>query len=631
MTSSSASRLRSAVDAARRGSDSSNKFREVVIAAAPSAAAVAAKKYGQSAFDMAGREHDLAELRERRNAAVVKGLRKMFKFFRKENYAPLYEIGDDAPSIFFECWYTSANSAIRMESKAICKKLMPKYEQRLLEECGHVPPPPTAIELATVGGSSSSAAARGADGGGSTPSLASLGLQQIARQRRSGSNTRMRLTQVIADASKGAASAGAASAPARVLAQLGGQRTDVGSQDGSAKDRSGEGDGDTRPSSEAKEEEEAKDDDDEEEGGGEEEGEAEGGEEQSGGSAAQSVAARARAAFAARKKAEDAEEVAIGDPECEEEEGADGPTKKRRPAGKAKGGGGGGSGGKKKKERPNRPDRDDFFAIMFLARCKHEMGEETTALLERADVAWKTHGFADTDKLFAYKKDALLSVGIDDWLMLLMRIMIMEYNHILFARRYRLQWGLKDALIALRSIPLTPPPRAGEDFSQGFHDSFYLATHIVYVQSAYNAIKADQREIPWLYRYVRQSFRFWMRQVKLQKSDPSVYVDIDGIGEICDCLRGCGMTEASDPMLCEGTLYMLRTQRKNGFWPAVLPGEKTPEADLDYYHRVHPTWVCTQALRDRDFKIGSNAFWPDFIAKVLKESQFTTLDYKPGW
>ena len=219
--------------------------------------------------------------------------------------------------------------------------------------------------------------------------------------------------------------------------------------------------------------------------------------------------------------------------------------------------------------------------------------------------------------------------------MLLMRIMIMEYNQILFEKRYRLKWGLREALTTLRATELTPPPRPNDpiQFTNDFHHSFYLATHIVYVQSAYNAIKADQREIPWLYRYVRQSFRYWMRQVKEQKKDPDVYVDIDGIGEICDCLRGCGMTEGNDPMLCEGTLYMLNTQRKNGFWPAVLPGEKQKEKDMDFYHRVHPTWVCTQALRDRDFKIGAgaNAFWPGFVAKVIKESNFTTLDYKPGW
>jgi hypothetical protein len=273
------------------------------------------------------------------------------------------------------------------------------------------------------------------------------------------------------------------------------------------------------------------------------------------------------------------------------------------------------------------------------------------------------NGFADTDTLFGYPKKCLSNVSIDDWLMLLMRIMIMEFNGILFARRYRLQWGLKDALVALRTIELTPPPKPGEPFNHEFHHSFYLATHIVYVQSAYNAIKANEREIPWLYKYVRQSFRYWMRQVKEYRKElkqggtPSTYIDIDGIAEVCDCLRGAGLTEASDPMLCEGTLFMLSMQRKHGDWPAIMFGDNTPEASLDYYHRIHPTWVCTQSLRDRDFKIGAgaNMFWcapftaavhrppsinspftlascrPQFVAKVIKESNFSTLAYKPSW
>ena len=152
------------------------------------------------------------------------------------------------------------------------------------------------------------------------------------------------------------------------------------------------------------------------------------------------------------------------------------------------------------------------------------------------------------------------------------------------------------------------------------------------MQSAYNAIKASEREIPWLYRYVRTSFRFWRREVKAKLLDPSVYVDLDGIAEIVDCLRGSGMTEASDPMVCEGTLLLLDFQRKNGSWPAWLPGEEhRSEKELDSYHRVHPTWVCTQCLRDRDFRIADNQFWPEFISKCLKDTQFHKLLYKPTW
>ena len=125
-------KLRQAV-AAVRAEASGDMWKKAIVSVQPEAAAAlaakeAAKNYGNVAFDMSGRPHDIAELRERRNTAIVKGLKMMHKFFKKKNFEALHEVGDDAPSIFFECWYTSANSSIRMQSKAICKQLMPKYE-----------------------------------------------------------------------------------------------------------------------------------------------------------------------------------------------------------------------------------------------------------------------------------------------------------------------------------------------------------------------------------------------------------------------------------------------------------------------------------------------------------------------
>ena len=40
---------------------------------------------------------------------------------------------------------------------------------------------------------------------------------------------------------------------------------------------------------------------------------------------------------------------------------------------------------------------------------------------------------------------------------------------------------------------------------------------------------------------------------------------------------------------------------------------------------------CARGLRDRDFRVADNQFWPEFIGKVLKESQFATLAYKASW
>lgn len=289
------------------------------------------------------------------------------------------------------------------------------------------------------------------------------------------------------------------------------------------------------------------------------------------------------------------------------------------------------------KERGTRPDRDDFFAFMFLLRCKHEMGEDTDLLLQRADVAWSRNGFSETNKLFGHSVASLKSIPLSDWLVFLMRVMIMELNQLLFRARYPLQWGLRETLSALRFVELTPPPKidtGDHDSYMRFHHSFYLATHIAYVQSAYNSIRASQCQIPWLYRYIRVSFRFLLKRARARLNGGDVYLDIDGVAEVIDCLRGAGMTEASDKMVCEGTLLLLRLQRPNGSWPAWLPGYDCNENELDHYHRIHPTWVCTQALRDRDFRIAGNDgnhVWSTFIPKLLADVNFKELGYKPDW
>ena len=79
-----------------------------------------------------------------------------------------------------------------------------------------------------------------------------------------------------------------------------------------------------------------------------------------------------------------------------------------------------------------------------------------------------------------------------------------------------------------------------------FQDSFYLATHIVYALSAYSGIKTRERDVPWLYRYCRRSFVYWMKEAKRKTKDVTTYVDVDGVGELIDILRGTGLSEATD-------------------------------------------------------------------------------------
>ena len=67
-------------------------------------------------------------------------------------------------------------------------------------------------------------------------------------------------------------------------------------------------------------------------------------------------------------------------------------------------------------------------------------------------------------------------------------------------------------------------------------------------------------------------------------------------------------------------------------WPVKFhEAERTPKQS--FYDKIHPTWVATQALRDRDFKIErvGNAKWAKWIVRVVQDTEFSTLLYKPAW
>ena len=85
-------------------------------------------------------------------------------------------------------------------------------------------------------------------------------------------------------------------------------------------------------------------------------------------------------------------------------------------------------------------------------------------------------------------------------------------------------------MLALKRHPLACATDGDES---GFHDAFYLATHIGYAISAYSAVQAPiQRLVPWLDKYIRHSFRHLMAQWKKKDAGQDAYVDIDGVGEV---------------------------------------------------------------------------------------------------
>ena len=72
------------------------------------------------------------------NELLVQGMTFMRKFLQKNNYQALHSIGDDAPSIFFEIWYTSADSRIRLRAKSIMTELMAVYERKKVRLTSHL-------------------------------------------------------------------------------------------------------------------------------------------------------------------------------------------------------------------------------------------------------------------------------------------------------------------------------------------------------------------------------------------------------------------------------------------------------------------------------------------------------------
>lgn len=162
----------------------------------------------------------------------------------------------------------------------------------------------------------------------------------------------------------------------------------------------------------------------------------------------------------------------------------------------------------------------DFFSILYMLRCKHEMGLPCEDLLAAADAMWLELELKNTSVLFGYEKTDLDGIATDPWIDLLLCVLIMEMMKILFNNRFPIQWGMAEVLMALKKHRMTPPPM---DAEQHFHDSFYLATHTVYAINAYQSIPTHQRDAPWLYKYIRVSLNYWMKMAwrGIQLSTPA--------------------------------------------------------------------------------------------------------------
>lgn len=283
------------------------------------------------------------------------------------------------------------------------------------------------------------------------------------------------------------------------------------------------------------------------------------------------------------------------------------------------------------------PDgRDLFIQLMYLIRCKEEMDLDATHMIHTADELWIKHCLSNTDNLFGVTPEELGDVTDENFVVLIMHVMVMEFNQLLFRRRWPLKWGLFEVFSHLRTRTYKGPPY---DVKYRFHDCFYFVTHIVFAISAYSAIKTCSKDVPWLFKYNQRSCLYWTKQgwKRLSGRQSDRLVDIDGLAEAVDVMRGCGLTDGGDSLLCSATLVLLALQRPDGSWPYWIldqdSGSKLAAEEptnVSFYNGVHPTWVAVQSLRDRsfDYERKGNIQWAEFMSRLLKQTNLRQLEGK---
>jgi hypothetical protein len=125
-------------------------------------------------------------------------------------------------------------------------------------------------------------------------------------------------------------------------------------------------------------------------------------------------------------------------------------------------------------------------------------------------------------------------------------------------------------------------PRAAED------DEFpvelgYIATHVYYALNDYGRLSVSRGDAPAAWDFMRR---------ELPKA---IEVDeLELVAEFIDIFHSAGLSESTDPEMCEATRLLLAEQNADGSW-----GTRTP--DEDSYDIVHPTWTAVDALRARVF------------------------------
>ena len=186
--------------------------------------------------------------------------------------------------------------------------------------------------------------------------------------------------------------------------------------------------------------------------------------------------------------------------------------------------------------------------------------------------------FRGADDAYDVAVSRLRTLGEEPLYQSLLAAFTFERVRALYPNDFRVSFGLADLMPYLWTRKYITRAEDDED-GHLYNDHLMLATHIGYVLSEYTRVTLPKHWLGPLYDYLRREY-----------PNAVALGDPEYVSEIVDVLRATGLREEDDPIVCDGTLWMLARQRPDGSWV----GAEEPQ---DAYDSIHPTWTVVHALR----------------------------------
>lgn len=226
---------------------------------------------------------------------------------------------------------------------------------------------------------------------------------------------------------------------------------------------------------------------------------------------------------------------------------------------------------------PGLEDVDDFHEGLWLLSEADVLELPKASML--AALKARFARFRNDDEAYGAEVSNLRALGEEPLYDSMLAAFAYDRVRALYPNEFGVRFGLADMLPYLWTRKYITLSEDDEDAIL-YNDHLMLATHVAYVLSEYTRVPLPKAWLGPLYDYIRREYP---NAVKL--ADPEY------VSEIVDVLRSTGLRASDDPIVCDGTTWMLERQKADGSW-----GDW--EKEKDAYSAIHPTWTVVHALRE---------------------------------